>query len=290
MPDRMARRGVAFVTTLVIAIWCLVARGTAAAEPPATAELLADAGAVRPGQAFTLGVMIRLKPGWHVYWKNSGDGGLATTVKWRLPAGFEAGPVRWPTPVQFDQPGNALAYGYAREVLLTARVTAPADLPAGGAVEFGADVEWLCCQDACVPGGAKPALRLPIAAGDATTRPANAALFAEWDQRLPASLDVPGSPAAVKVTGALPADGSAGQFVVEVEWKAAPYAVEWFPDAGPALYIDRVNCRTAGPRTRLTFWARLLPKKDAPAVLETVLGWSEAKGARRGLAVPIRLR
>src|ERR1043165_6654702 len=34
------------------------------------------AGNVQPGKAFTLGIRLKIEPGWHTYWKNPGDAGL----------------------------------------------------------------------------------------------------------------------------------------------------------------------------------------------------------------------
>src|SRR5688500_19515152 len=109
---------------------CLaVARDAGAAMPKANelvqAQLLADVSAVKPGEEFTLGVLLKIKPKWHIYWKYPGDAGLPTTVKWKLPdASAAASPqpeLRFPLPVRFDQPGDVVGYGYKDEVLLMAR-------------------------------------------------------------------------------------------------------------------------------------------------------------------------
>src|SRR5262245_29905000 len=48
-------------------------------------ELLADTNAIVPGKPFTVGLLLRMAPGWHTYWKFSGDAGLPTELKWKLP-------------------------------------------------------------------------------------------------------------------------------------------------------------------------------------------------------------
>src|SRR5437867_4446565 len=50
------------------------------------ATLLADTSAIIPGKPFTAGMLLRMAPGWHTYWKFSGDAGLPTETKWKLPA------------------------------------------------------------------------------------------------------------------------------------------------------------------------------------------------------------
>src|SRR5687768_5109224 len=114
----------------VMVIWA-TAHHAGAAMPKASelvkAELLADVSAVKPGEEFTIGVLLKIKPKWHVYWKYPGDAGLPTTVKWTLPGSATAPQpeTRLPFPVRFDQAGNVVGYGYKDEVLLTARVRAP---------------------------------------------------------------------------------------------------------------------------------------------------------------------
>ena len=49
------------------------------------AELLVDASSVAPGDRVRVGVLFDLDPGWHIYWRHSGDSGLATMLSWRRP-------------------------------------------------------------------------------------------------------------------------------------------------------------------------------------------------------------
>ena len=62
------------------------------------AELIADATAVVPGKPFTVGLLLHMVPGWHTYWKYSGDAGLPTELKWTLPPGWKIGEIQWPIP------------------------------------------------------------------------------------------------------------------------------------------------------------------------------------------------
>ena len=97
---------------LALAMWLARVRAAAAAQVPkdlVKAELLADVASVKPGEAFTLGVLLKIKPKWHIYWKYPGDAGLPTTVKWKLPERAQAAEpeLRFPLPVRFDQPGES---------------------------------------------------------------------------------------------------------------------------------------------------------------------------------------
>jgi len=49
--------------------------------PQVRAELVAHAPqGVQAGQAFWLGLQLQHQPGWHTYWRNPGDSGLATQL------------------------------------------------------------------------------------------------------------------------------------------------------------------------------------------------------------------
>jgi thiol:disulfide interchange protein DsbD len=165
-----------------------VAFGTqgARAEPPpgrhVKASLVAERDAVRPGQPITVGIRLETEEGWHTYWRNPGDSGLPTRVRWTLPAGFTAGEIRWPRPLRF-RTGPLVSYGYEGEVLLPVEIRTPATV-AAPEVRLGARVDWLECQEACLPGRAELALTLPVRP-EPSPGP-HAALFAEARRRLPA--------------------------------------------------------------------------------------------------------
>src|SRR5438045_9189334 len=82
------------------------------------AELLADTSAIVPGKSFTIGLLLRMAPGWHTYWAFSGDAGLPTELKWKLPSGWKVGEIQWPIPLKTIDPGEIETYGYEIEVLL----------------------------------------------------------------------------------------------------------------------------------------------------------------------------
>ncbi|WP_428267774.1 protein-disulfide reductase DsbD domain-containing protein, partial [Haliangium sp.] len=154
------------------------------AEPDelVTIELLADTTAAAPGQSMTLAVRFDIAPGWHLYWENPGESGLATEIEIAAPA-LDVGPVRYPGPVAFTSPGPVTSYGYADRVLLSApaRVVA-AD---GPSVPIAAVAYWLACREVCVRGSARASLALPVADRDHAPAPTNTELFAAHRARLP---------------------------------------------------------------------------------------------------------
>src|SRR6195256_6180681 len=90
------------------------------------AELLADTTAIVPGKPFTVGLLLRMAPHWHTYWKFSGDAGLPTEIKWNLPPGWKVGEIQWPIPLKLKDPGDIETYGYSDEGLLMQELTPPA--------------------------------------------------------------------------------------------------------------------------------------------------------------------
>src|SRR5436853_309495 len=76
--------------------------------------------APRSGEMW-MGLQFTLAPGWHVYWKNSGDAGFPPSVTFQ-PADVLGKPeLLWPTPHRFDLPGGLVAFGYQDEVIYPIR-------------------------------------------------------------------------------------------------------------------------------------------------------------------------
>ena len=148
------------------------------------AELLADTTAIVPGKSFTVGLLLRMAPGWHTYWKFSGDAGLPTELKWKLPPGWKIGDIQWPIPLKTIDPGDIETYGYEKEVLLLQEITPPSKL-ADSSAKLSTEASWLVCEKICIPGGATLQLDLPVAS---ITQPANADVFARYRRLLPQNL------------------------------------------------------------------------------------------------------
>jgi thiol:disulfide interchange protein len=147
------------------------------------AELLADVAAVKAGEPFWVGLRQTIRPKWHTYWKNPGESGLPTEIKWTLPAGVAADPIVWPTPNLFNI-GGVINYGYRDETVLLVRITAPADL-GGSSLKLAAEANWLVCEDVCIPEDGKFELSLPIAATATPASPATRAIFDKARRNVP---------------------------------------------------------------------------------------------------------
>jgi DsbC/DsbD-like thiol-disulfide interchange protein/cytochrome c biogenesis protein CcdA len=174
-------------------------------SPRARVTLVADHLAIAPGQAFQLGLRIRLAPRWHSYWRHAGDAGAPTEINLTLPEGSTAGPIAWPTP-QAIPFGPLMSFGYYGEVVLPMQITPPASLRAGEVFSISAAATWLVCDDVCIPEEGSFRLDLPVAA-EAQANPDLAPLFAAAAAALPrpspwqASATIQGDALRLRLTG-----------------------------------------------------------------------------------------
>ena len=151
------------------------------------ASLVADTSAIVPGQPFRVGLHLRMAPGWHTYWENPGDAGLASSFDLELPEGFIAGPIEWPLPKRIVEPGDIEVFAYKGETLLVRTVTPPPEIN-GAEVVLRATAKWLVCEATCIPGKAAVELTLPMAASATQD---NLRLFDKFTAQLPSAMPPP---------------------------------------------------------------------------------------------------
>jgi thiol:disulfide interchange protein DsbD len=175
------------IARLLLILACLglgpvMAQGFRTPADLVRASLVAEPAAVAGATPFTLAIHMRLKPGWHVYWRNPGDSGLPPEVTWTLPAGFNPGAIQWPAPRRIPI-ATLMNYGYEGEVTLLVPVTPPPSLDPAEPVRIAGKLTYLVCETECVPGSADLSLTLPV--GPSTPDAANAALFARARAEMP---------------------------------------------------------------------------------------------------------
>jgi len=161
---------------LIPALAALPALAPASAQDPATASLISETRGFVPGQTFTVALRLVQDPGWHTYWRDPGDAGLATTLSFTLPPGVHAGDLEWPKPKVFTSAGPLTCYGYVKTALILVPITVDADY-AADSLTLKAKATWLVCKDVCQPGKAEPALTLKRVSTN--TPSADAPLFAK---------------------------------------------------------------------------------------------------------------
>jgi thiol:disulfide interchange protein DsbD len=223
------------------------------------ATLTTDTTHFTPGQPFTAAVTLTIAPQWHVYWINPGDSGLPTQISWQLPPGWTAGPLLYPIPKKFNQPGDILGYGYESQVTFLTQITPSAT--ATTAAEISANLTYLVCHEVCLPGQANLSAKLQPASGTSTPSPAAPAI-ASARERLPApepiapettytrdaNLITVQSRLATPLDGSLPTTGT---------WQLFPFPddhLEWqdptaTPEPGDVVLTARIRLLTPAAQT-----------------------------------------
>ena len=230
-----------FLAGVLLAL--LMALPAAAQTGPARhvqAELVSQRQGIAPGETIHVALRQQIQKGWHTYWRNSGDSGEATRIKWELPAGWQASDFVWPTPRRVAV-GPLMNYGYEGEVLLPVALTAPANARPGDQVTLKARASFLVCAEICVPEDDDLALTLPVTPTPAPQDP-------KWGGRIDRTLAKAPKPAhlsavfqprpagvALAVTGAAlkganVADAYFFPFDATVIDHAKPQAIERGPD------------------------------------------------------------
>jgi suppressor for copper-sensitivity B len=163
-----------------------VAAGTDWARTDQTqVRLISAVDGVGDSRAATLGLQFRMKPGWKIYWRAPGDAGFPPSIDWNGSVNFRDARILWPAPYRFDVSGLS-TIGYKGEVVLPIQATL-AD--PGKPLVLKARVDYLTCDDVCIPYTATFALNLPASAA---TPSSEAPLIAAAMAQMPRSAG-PGS-------------------------------------------------------------------------------------------------
>lgn len=126
-------------------------------SPIVHAELSLDAPQVTAHEALWAAVTFTMPKGWHIYWQNPGDSGVATSLEWSLPAGLKAGDILWPAPERIDT-GGIINYGYNDKATLLVPLTPERKNLKGN---LSVKATWLACHDICIPESATLTAKLP---------------------------------------------------------------------------------------------------------------------------------
>ena len=243
--------------------------------------LLVNAGSIVPGTTMMAGLLLRMDPGWHTYWKNPGEAGLATEIQWKLPPGFAAGPVAWPLPEKQTEEGDVVTYGYGDETMLMVPITAPSDLTPGSKVSFSADVSWLECKSSCVPGSATVQLVLPVSASSGEA--AHKELFEKYESRVPPShneadglqIQTLASSRTISIVARFPSPPSSG-------------SVDFYPGLIPNAQLSRPAIRLDGNTAAITLTVTPYERIDSTVSFHGLIVISGAS-AKRGIDVAVSL-
>ena len=220
---------------------------------PVDVELIADVSIIQSGNDFKLGVLLDIEPGWFIYWKNPGASGDPTQVDFALPPDFVHGPLRWPSPIRVTSPDAIEGYGYRDQVLLQTDVQASNHDPDHD-WHLTATVNWLACQEECLPGQAFIELLLPVSiSGTRLINHGNVARFENWSTRVPTRLDAANRPFSAELRTGVHTPTTMVKPEMILQWTVLPSNIEWFPSQVTATVFPTSEWRTTRQRTEVVF-------------------------------------
>ena len=263
--------------TVMTAVSLLLATLASAQARHVAMTLLAESDRPAPGSTVTLAIHAVPDAGWHGYWLNPGDAGVATRATWTLPAGATTGSLAYPPPGRLVIAG-LMNHVYERPWTMLTTLTVPPGLVSGRSLPVRVKLEYLVCTETiCVPESQE--LGTQLAVGDGAVTPARRAQFDEWRRALPRPL---GSTATWQI--------EAGRFRLSVPYPAdAPLGQAWFYPArgGATDYSAAQTITRDGERLVIETKAAATPERGAlQGVLTLGDGTALALAAQSGTVAP----
>jgi DsbC/DsbD-like thiol-disulfide interchange protein len=142
------------------------------------------------GADLRLGLHFLLEPGWHVYWKNSGDAGYPPVIALSGSPVPVVGELLWPAPQRFELRGGLVAFGYEGEVVYPVRVRPGAG--SGSPEQLNAELDYLVCQVDCIPFHSRLTLAEPRGAQPVADPETSPLIERGWSQLPLAAGTLPG--------------------------------------------------------------------------------------------------
>jgi thiol:disulfide interchange protein DsbD len=263
-------------------------------NPRVVARLLVALDDTSKSHSLRLGVLFELDPGWHLYWRDPGESGLATELRFDVP-GAVVEPVAWPAPSAFtESEGLFTTYGYEGRVLLATRAVFGADEASGRIARVHADL--LVCEVECIPASLELERRLGADTGGVPVR----ALFDDAAKQVPLTAAALGIDLELSADLGVqrPASGTSvlGSLAVH-PCRGEPRCAHLSPDTH-ALFIDRrggveierIDAQPDGSGGfRVALEGRTLAAVTAPR-LTGVLALVDADGGRQTVELDLDLR
>jgi thiol:disulfide interchange protein len=257
---------------LLLFVW--LAPGLHAAAKTKVSLLLSHTNA-KPGETITAALRLVHDSGWHTYWRNPGDAGIATTIQWELPAGVIAEPIRWPVPEKMVI-ATLQDYVYGDETLLLIPIRIAANTKAG-TLKLGGAVDWLECSTACVTASGKVEATLAIGESQPSE---NAKLIDIWRERLP-KIDPQ-----LKLSATWQkVDDETRKLIIEWKPNAAPNGPDFYPYEDSSAVEATTEILEATPdKVRLTKTAKKPEGKPWPTQIHGIVVDGKAE-QRKGFEV-----
>jgi thiol:disulfide interchange protein DsbD len=230
------------------------------------------------------GVLFEMDPGWHLYWRNPGDSGLAPVLRFSFDGGApQQLELAWPAPSVFVEDEDLVTFGYEGRVLLAGPVSGE---PAQVAV--AADV--LVCADQCLPASLELARSFQTSAAE---RERSRAIFEEAAARVPPAADERGVRASLEAAEMLPDGAFRAALHVQACATAGDCALRppssaraaFFPYAPEGLALRPVSLSGDAASLRIALEGTATASIAPDALLRGVISLAGADGTRHSFEV-----
>ncbi|WP_218048890.1 protein-disulfide reductase DsbD family protein [Curvivirga aplysinae] len=127
-------------------------------------RLISAVEAVGDLETIPLGLEFEIKKNWKIYWRNPGDAGYPPQPDWMAAENLKDTEILWPLPTRFSILGLE-SLGYKDHVILPFNVT-PQTI--GQELRLKGDINYLTCEEICIPYSASLDLTIPMGKADPT--------------------------------------------------------------------------------------------------------------------------
>jgi suppressor for copper-sensitivity B len=166
-----------------------------------------------------------MEEGWKISWRSPGDAGYPPSLDWTGSENLASATVSWPAPMRFSVLGFE-TLGYEDEVVLpiAARLS-----EAGKPTRLRLALNYLVCQEICIPAEARLALGLPEG-------PAAPATFAHLIDRFAARVPRDGAAQGLAIERVAVSDAGAAPALTVVAHSAFPFTAPDVFAEGPEMF------------------------------------------------------
>jgi DsbC/DsbD-like thiol-disulfide interchange protein len=119
-------------------------------------RVVAGSSATPERAAIRAGIEIRLKKGWHTYWRYPGDAGVPPRFDFAGSQNVKSIEVLWPAPQRIPEQG-LVTIGYTGDVILPLAIV-PQN--SGAPIKLRLKLDYAVCETLCVPAEGKAELTL----------------------------------------------------------------------------------------------------------------------------------
>jgi thiol:disulfide interchange protein DsbD len=151
-------------------------------------ELIRETSGFAPGAIGTVGLKINLADKWHTYWLNPGDSGTAIHLSFKTSRGVKVERVLFPIPER-EVSGPLISFGYTRQVVIPIELAIGKELSPGDKASVDVDVEWLVCEDVCIPAFDAFHIDVPVQRLEDVSPSADFELFKKFRALVPQIVD-----------------------------------------------------------------------------------------------------